>query len=324
MLDKLIKREQEEIVNLKAPDDMEDKMRLALGDLGKKDSYRKKKPVFAAVVALIMVVSALNSNGIADWLYREDKSIEIDDYSELISSDNLRNLLDEGYGQKIDREYKFNDGGQIYVEGILLDDVNLMVFTKSKGLTEDEYIGLELLGRGKLLNSTSSSISMGDNSVYEIDIRNEKDILKDGLQLRLTNKKTGESGLIDLNIDYDKKLDSIETININETIRVDGYRLRLKRAYITPLSIRIECYTENIFELGLRTLFGDRMKNNNLDMSLIINGEEMYPNIESFSTDLAGSYFHVDYKDLPREIKKVDIKINKVGDIEIKRVINIK
>src|SRR5699024_3050744 len=120
-------------------ENMEVRLRATLDSIpNKKRSFNIKGKI--AVLIIIALLIGYNANTLAYYA------------KELIGYDNVMNgtlqeLNELGRGQIIDKSYTFKNGIKVTLDGIMLDDNNLILFHTIKdpsGNVEDAYLDLEI------------------------------------------------------------------------------------------------------------------------------------------------------------------------------------
>ena len=118
-LEDLLNEEKNKLERLELPTNMEDRLRNTLDNIPSK----KKKSIRGRVAALIIVVLLLGYN--MDTLAYYGR--QLIGY-ESIMDGTLSELSQLGKGQIIDESYTFKNGVKVTLDGVMLDDNNIVVF----------------------------------------------------------------------------------------------------------------------------------------------------------------------------------------------------
>lgn len=218
------------------PEELEGRLRRAL------QKRKKKKPyglVAAAVVALLFMT--YNFSAIA---YYARQFIGFDN----IMSGTLRDLNELGRGQIIDRGYTFSDGTEFILEGVMVDDNQLVAFVTENYPEPREYLSARPLSIKGFLKryhwhggvSEFSADRTTAKSVYYFD---PPALLARNLAMELfyLNREVTETGRISFSLDRNKAMGFSIKERIDRTIMLGhNSKLRLDTVTVSPMITLIE------------------------------------------------------------------------------------
>lgn len=118
-IEKLLNEEKEKIDKIEIPNNIEEKLRTALNEI----PVRKKKRFHMRAVAIIIIVLLLSYNMDTLAFYGK-KFIGYDS----VMNGSLERLNEMGKGQLINKSHTFSDGVEVVLDGVMLDDNNIVVF----------------------------------------------------------------------------------------------------------------------------------------------------------------------------------------------------
>lgn len=303
----LLYREREKVENLNIPENLEDVLRGALDNTKtkKKKNYRMR----IAALAAALLLTIYNADTLA---YYGKRFIGYDD----MMRGTIRELIKLGEGQLIGKSYEFRDGTKVVLDGIMLDENNMMAFLtiqKAEGNEED----LESLDQIFMESSFGnwyhgSGVGAGDGSKTKMRWALEYDVPKfyeKSMKLRFNYQ--GEDGEIPFKIDRSMAIGKGVMFSINKEVELDQRKITLDTLSISAMSSRLEGKVQNIFELGLDYITNNRFRMGAIDIKLIADGEEVESTGSGMRTDYSGSDFEIRYDTVPKDTKVLQLKLEK-------------
>src|SRR5690606_30138535 len=118
-IEKLLKSYKDELDKMETPEDMEIRLRKSLDGLPNKRRVRTLKRLAVFIVVLFLI--GYNFDALA---YYGRKFMGYEN----IMNGTLKELDELGEGQAINKSYEFKNGVKITLDGIMLDDNNLIAF----------------------------------------------------------------------------------------------------------------------------------------------------------------------------------------------------
>lgn len=311
-IDDLLKEEKKRIDELRAPEDMEMNLKKSLDSSSNKS--RKGFKFKVAAIALVVILLGYNFDSLADL---GKKFIGYED----VMNGSLKELNDQGLGQKVDETYTFKNGVKFTLDGVILDENKMTMFyslLSPEGEIEKvlgEFMISDIRTR---FNSFAGYYSEGVISDDETEI---KTILSTSKSPNFFEKKVdidisyaypdGNIERTQVSFDFDRKeaLKKSVRIEIKKNVDLAKTTLKVKDLVASPTSTVIKGEIQNVFELALSYIRNDRPKIEDINMALIVNGDEMRPLSSSMSTDLKGQYFEIWFDALPEKIDSLELKL---------------
>lgn len=114
-MEKYLEKESERLKNNKAPEELNERLRVALEQTPQR--RKTKIPKWIAVAAAIMILSFVSYNYNAFAYYGK----KLLGYDELMT-ETLAQLNEKGSGQSIEKKVILSDGTELYLDGLLTDE----------------------------------------------------------------------------------------------------------------------------------------------------------------------------------------------------------
>lgn len=307
-IEDIIKEKKEELHNIKAPENMEERLTKALDE---KSMKKKRKNKLGKIVAMCLVVLLVGYNFDAFAFYGK----RILGYDNVMSG-TLKDLSDSGEGQIIDESHTFSNGVTITLDAIMMDDSQLLAFYTVKdpsGNVDDMLPTLRLKGfineyypEGGQGKSNDEGTVMKYIQSFEPPYFFERTL---HFRIHLFNENINEQGEITFKIDRDKAMGHNFKVSIDETIELDGEEMKFESILSTPTRTVINGSIQNILDLGIDVINKERIRPVELDLRLYANGEELAPQGGGLTTDLKGITFHHEYDPLPDKLNSLQLKL---------------
>lgn len=326
-MEKILKEEKDKLDKLEIPDDIESTLRDTLNNIPSK----KRKSIRGRVAAIIIVVLLLSYN-IDTLAYYGKKLIGYEN----VMTGTLQELNELGKGQIIDKAYTFKNGVEVLLDGVMLDDNNMIVFytlkDPNKGVMNSDFkirrtsitgfLGKEYIfsGGGEanedmtemrwILNTHDSPKFYERTMKFKVDYEHE-----DG---------SFEHGEIVFKLDRNQAVGKSLKLSINEKIELDNRSIKLESLVASPTTTVIKGQIQDIIELGLDYISKDRFRPGEINLVLLANGIEVPLHGSGMSTDMKGINFYITYNALPEDTKNLELKlVNFGGDHDAKEVVEI-
>lgn len=325
-IERLLEEEKDELNNLNVPENMELRLRNTLNNIPNK----KTKSIRVRVAALIIVVLLIGYN-IDTLAYYGKKLIGFDN----VMNGTLRDLNELGKGQLIDKHYTFNNGVKVTLDGIMLDDNNMVVFYTiyspdgkvmdvnsdfRVSITDFRGMPFSFGGQGKA-NEEETELKW---VLYTRDIpKFYERTISFNAELN-ENGRTIEKGEIKFKIDRDQAVGKSLRIAIDKKVELDQRSIKVESLVASPTSTVIKGQIQNIFQLGKDYISGERFRPESLEIKLIANGKEVSMQGSSMSTDMGGSNFEKRFDALPHDIEDLELRLTSFGgDHDTKEMIKL-
>lgn len=321
-VEKLLANEKERIESLEAPEELNDRLRKALYQ--KKSKKKISQGLIAAgLVAFLLITS--HYNVIA---YYGKKIMGYD----VIMGDTLQKLNEVGRGQEIGKSYRFKNGVEVTLDGIMLDSNNLLAFytiRDEKGEVEEKNLQITLIGfsgkryymesgRGEINENTTEVKWLGEFQTPNFLTKTLK------FQMTLMEGKFREEGEIKFPLDWNKAMGYSLKNKLNQEIDISGNTVYLKELIATPTSTVIKGKIDTALEYIFNRLSDNKLFIRGVEMDLIANGKKIPLLGGSLSTNVEGITFEQEYDALPSELQDLKIQFNKLTVRErVKSSVNI-
>jgi hypothetical protein len=324
MVEDMLNNKKLEIDKLEVPDELEGRLRRALNRVEpkKKAGYKWTLKVASLIIGIMLI--GYNMDTLAFYGKR------IMGFDEVMT-DTLRELNELGKGQVIDKSYTFKNGSSVTLDGVMMDDNQLLMFytiVDPRGNVSDPdiintnpyiegAIGKYYAGGGQG-ESNEAGTEIKWKTEFEKPYFFEKS-LKWGFTLIEGNNR--EVGEIVFKLDRSKAMGHTLKKTLNKSIKIDQEEITFKSIVASPTVTYIEGSMQNIFELAKNEVKGEGFSPSSLNVRLIANGKEVQIQGSGMSTNLNGIKFNSRFDALPKDIKNLQIKVvslqtdNKVNEV---------
>ncbi|KAB8136744.1 DUF4179 domain-containing protein [Gracilibacillus oryzae] len=295
----LIHQKKEQLDGHQAPEETEFRLRQALNKEPKRRHTNWNMKIWQSIAALL-VVSILIGYNYQSLAYYGKKIIGYDD----VVSDTLQHLNELGMGQTINKSITFEDGATFTIDGIIVDDNQLVMFYTLESPQsieknpEFDHTPNKISG---FLTDSNHESGMGEVSEDGKVVKGTHSFEPpNGFAKELTVEFFNTSKSITFAYDPVKALGHSIKQSINEKVQLDNDQLAFQSITASPTLTRIS---------GT----GSKAVVENLDFSkikLIINGEEISQLGSGYSTDLTGTTFELKFEALPTDLEQMNIELH--------------
>ena len=309
-IEKILSEDKSELDNLKLPENMESRLRDALNNIPNK---KKRLSIKGKVAAIIIAILLIGYN-VDTLAYYAKKLIGYDN----IMNGTLQELNELGKGQIIDKSYTFKNGIKIILDGIMLDDNNLITFytiyDPSGNVQEISrdlgHVNIEGLF-GISYNSGGYGQVNEDGTEMRLVITGDKPMFfEKKMKLKVYPIGTGEFGEIEFKLDRNQAMGHSLKIPINKEIELGQRKIKIESLVASPTSTVIKGKIQNIVEIEIDLIKGERFMPENMELlSLIADGKDVQRQRSSMSTSAKGSRFRISYDALPIDAKNIEIRL---------------
>jgi len=309
-LEKLLNNEKVELDKIEVPDDLESKLRNTLNNI----PVKKRRSIRGRVAAMIIVVLLLGYN-LDTLAFYGKKIIGYDN----IMHGTLQELNESGKGQSINKSYMFNNGIEVILDGVMLDDNNMVMFYTIKdptGNVQDSNFNLRVNAYGfggKIYTHGGFGQSNEEGTEQKWIIRTHESprFYERNITLRLDfiNNGVGEQGEIKFKLDRSQAVGKSLRIPINKHVNIDHRSFKIQSLVASPTSTVIKGQIQDIVELGIDYINNDRFRPGEIDILLLANGKEVPINGSGMSTDMKGINFYITYDALPVNTEELELKL---------------
>jgi flagellar motor switch/type III secretory pathway protein FliN len=319
----IFREEKNDLKNIEIPEELEERLRKALDH---KAVIKKKKYGIGKVAAACLVILLIGYNFDSLAFY----SKKIIGYNDVMNG-TLKQLNELGRGQIINEKYIFENGVVILVDGIMLDESQLLVFYTIEapaGKADEMMPMFSLKGllrqyapeSGQGIRNDTNTVLKGVQS-FEAPHFLEKKL---ELSYRIHEDSKMEEGKITFKIDREEAMENILKTSINQTMKVGKSKIRFKSLLASPTKTVLKGSIQNIWELTQDQIAGERLRPKEVQLKLIANDKEVEKQGGGMRTDMNGITFHCDYDALPQDLKSLRLEdIRFLADYDVNQVITL-
>lgn len=325
-IEKILIEKKKEVDKIRVPDELEMRLSTALEKVQKQKRRKINWKVKAAAACIAILILGYNFDTLA---FYGKKLIGYDD----IMNGSLRQLNELGKGQIIDKSYTFKNGITVTLDGIMLDENQLLAFYVVKDPEKnidkvDMYSNLSIEGLFKsyTMNSAVGKINKEKTEMSYIarfpsPLFFEKKL---SLNFALMENKELEEGEIDFKLDRNKAMGHTLKKSLNKIITVDETNIRFESILASPTVTIIKGKIQNIIELAKDEIKGERFRPDSFNIEILANGKKISEQSSGLSTDLGGITFEFGFDALPYDLKDLQIKLVSFGaDHDVKERIKL-
>lgn len=320
-IESMLKDRKTELEQTEVPEELEYRLRNALDKRPALAGSRFNWGILVAGIVLAFMV-VYNFDAVA---YYGKKIVGYDQ----VMNGTLQQLNELGKGQIINKSCTLPSGVIVTLDGIMLDANQLIVFCSVRNphdRVDDMY-----LGTGPFIKGTFGSYLIKNGQGVLSDDKSEEKwtfscdtpfILERNLKFnfRVENQGQTEAGTISFRLDRSKAMGRTLKQTLNKTIKLGNEKITLESITASPTSTVVNGSMQNIMELAVDQVLGERMRANELNMELMVDGKNVTEMGGGMSTDMKGIRFHHEYDALPPGLKQLQIKIISFGaDHDVKQ-----
>lgn len=316
-IEEAIEKEKMEFEHISVPDELEARLRQALN----RKTRKKEKGLIAAALILLMVCF-YSFDAIA---YYGKKIIGYDN----TMYGNIKELNEKGRGQEINKSYRFSDGTEIRLDGIMFDDNKLIAFVKESSSTghDGKHISYAINGLRFMEYINESGAGNSNEARTEINWTLEFEppaIYEKWLSLEITKIADGkaEEGEIKFTLDRNKAMEYSVKQDINKIVNINNMKIEFENISISPIAAVVEGEITGGENFDRDPSKGNFVEQPLIDFDLIVNGETYNCDSRSMSNKNNRIKFKNESITIPSEVttlKIADIKfaIEKVVDKKV-------
>lgn len=310
-VEKILRENKLELDKLEVPQTLENRLTAALKDKNRKIKNNTYFKIKAAAIFICLILIGYNFNTLGFYAQK------ITGYDKIMDA-NLKKLNELGKGQIIGKTSLFKNGVSLTLDGIMLDDNNLLAFYTIKdprGNVENSSIAspnIYLKGNLKdyMLRSSYGQVNdkkteMKFTSTFDAPSTFDKDLV-----LNIISKENNqvEAGEISFTLDKNKAMGySIKKL-LYKNVKTDDVDLRVEYICASPTTTVIKGKLENIIELATNRMRGIKISPSSLDIRLIADGKVVENQTAELSSNMDGVTFKYNLEALPRGFKKLQIQ----------------
>lgn len=266
-IEEKLKLKKLDIDNIEIPEDLEGRLRNALYLVKSKDGkathkfdWALKHNVVAIAILLVIIISGLNYDVFA---FYGKKILGYDQ----ISSGSIKELNELGRGQELNKSYKFKNGVEVILDGVMFDNNKTTIMYRILGESEDKIENLtisNMKGLFKTYSITSGHGIIGNDKKEIIGIQDFQPLsvfdrnLTFNISSNSNDISNGEEGHISFKINMDKAIKRVVNSNINKIIESQGVKYKFTTLSASKMSVLVNG-TIQLADEKDRKLFTDMM-----------------------------------------------------------------
>jgi hypothetical protein len=324
-IEKLLDAKKSELDELVVPEELEARLNSALAN---KSFYKRKRSSWKMKIAVLAVVFLLATYNMDTLAFYGRELIGFD----RIMNGTLKELNKMGMGQSIDKSYTFTNGIIVTLNGVMIDDNQLLAFytieNPNGNVEEVNFMNTYMKGvfgrhdpqsaQGEISEDKSTIKWVGEFEPPNAFEKKLTWVFNIGIEGR------SEEGTISFILDRDKAMGHTLKSNLNKTIKVDGTDIRFDTITASPTTIVLKGTIQNIFELASDQLSGERIFSPNLNIKLLADGREIQLHSTGASTDMKGMKFEARYDALPKDLEKLQLHLVSFGaEHEVNEIVKL-
>ncbi|WP_053957645.1 DUF4179 domain-containing protein [Inediibacterium massiliense] len=327
-IEKILKESKSQIDTLQVPDELEDRLRSALE---KSYPHKQTKKKWKMKVAALLIAFILGGYHIDTLAFYTKKLIGYDQ----VMNSNLKELNQLGNGQVIKKSYTFKNGVTVTLDGVMLDDNQLLMFytvkDPDKRVDEIELVSHSIEGLLEDYKAQGGYGSINDEKteMKSINTFESPSIFEKKLKWTFTlfMKKDidhQEEGEITFTLDKDKAMGHTLKKDIYKKVKIDKGQISIDSILASKTMTRIEGTIQNPIELAIDHMTQKRFRPSQIELELIVNDKKIREQSSGIRTDKDGIKFHKDYDPIVVDLNKIQMKfISLEADYDVNEKIKI-
>lgn len=315
MIENLLDRAKHGIDRLEVPDELASRLRDALKTRPGKQPAATKWKMKAAVGLIVLLLVGYNFDALA---FYGRKLIGYDQ----VMNGTLKQLNELGKGQVIGKSFTFKNRVIVTLDGVMLDENQMLLFYSVKdshGHIDEVDLNPFMTVKGMFgscyIKNASGEMNKDKTEIKYIASFETPFFLEKKLHFSfaLFHGVNQEPGEISFTLDRNKAMGYTLKKTLNQFMKADENKIRIESIIASPTKTVVSGSIQNIAELALDQIRGERFRPNELQMELLANGKPLREQGGGLSTDMKGITFHMDYDALPPDLKKLQIRLKAFG-----------
>ena len=316
-IERMLRERKEALDELAVPRELGGRLAGALEGHESVKRRSKRWLIKVAAVCLAVVLVGYNFNTLAFY------GKQLIGYDQIMTG-TLRELNELGKGQLIGESHGFADGVSITLDGIMLDDSQLLAFyTVHDPRGDVNSINLYPQSHMKgFFGRYFMSGGQGQGNEEQTEMKwmmsfEPPFFLERTLHFSFAYRGSDnslEEGVISFKLDRAQAMGSTLKKTLNQTVALEHTKVNFESILASPTRTVIYGSMQNILGLARDQIKGQRFRPNMLTMRLIANGEEVITQQGGgMSTDMRGITFEQSFDALPADLKSLHIQIDSVS-----------
>jgi len=312
----LLEQEKQRIAHLTVPEEMEDRLKAALAEMPERTLQRKSN--FRLKVAAAILIVFFFSYNLDTFAYYGKQLIGYEN----VMNGTLQQLNEMGKGQIIDKSHTFQNGVKVTLDGIMLDDNNLVIFYTVQDpagnvMEVDSDLHVSLTG------FAGRFYTFGGHGEANEDRTEMKWVLSTHQTPRFYERtfhfkvelmqEPVESATISFKLNRNQAVGKSLKIPINKKVDLDRRSIKLQSLTASPITTVLKGQIQDALELGLDYISNNRFRPDKLEIALVADGKEIALQGSGMTTDRRGIHFEITYDALPADTKQLELWLNSFG-----------
>ena len=307
-IEKLLNENKNDLDRLKIPKDMESRLRNTLDNAPNKNRKTNMRVKIAALIIAVMIIGY----NVDTFAYYAKQLIGYEN----IMGGTLRELNKLGKGQIIDKSYTLGNGVVVTLDGVMLDDNNLVTFYSIKDPLgnmdySENHLNINIEDQfGKSYNRTGTGqINKDKTEMNWVMTCRAPGFFKKSMKLKVYSTNMDEIGEIKFKLDRNKALGSSIEIRIDKEIEIDKTKIKIESLMISPMSTRLKGQFENLSQAQTDYIQGEGFVDV-FELAVIADEKE----VNLTGRNMLNSQGNVFYDALPIDLNDIEIKLISLGE----------
>ncbi|ABR50327.1 conserved hypothetical protein [Alkaliphilus metalliredigens QYMF] len=312
-IEEKLKEKHEVYEKITAPDELEERLRNALDQ--KKPNHKKRTPWrrYTLVASLILVIFV--GYHFDTFAYYGKRLVGYD----TVMSDSLKELNELGRGQEIGKSYEFENGVTLTLDGIMVDDNQMIAFYQLKDPNGqlDQYHTQETFkgffknywmgsGQGYSENWEQEMISMGS---FDSPRFFERRLT---FELVLQGENFYEKATIPFTLNRNEAMGHMIKQKIGQEMNIEGTEITLDHITATATQTVIEGKIGSLVDLIGERVSGEMTRFPSMVMALKADHDSVPSQGSGMRTDHRGTTFEMRFDPLPEEMETLTVEISEL------------
>lgn len=316
-IEDLLKANKLPISQIEVPEDLEGRLRYALNNKKHFKLGNRFRVNATAMIMIFIIILSYNYDAIAFY------SKQLLGYDQVMNG-SLKQLAELGKGQPIGKSFTYANGISLTVDYVMLDENQLLLFYTIRdpaGHVDDNdsyispFMSLKTFwGEYNLKNSQGNINQEKTELKYLASFEPPKFFEKNlTLKFSLIQQGKGEPAEISFTLNRNTAMGYTLKKTLNAKFEVDKTKIKIDSILASPTKTVITGTIQNIFQLAVDQLSGERIRPTDLTLKLIADGKEVSQQGGGMSTGMKGITFHSDYDPLPSDLKQLQLELVSFG-----------
>ncbi|WP_090553801.1 DUF4179 domain-containing protein [Natronincola ferrireducens] len=315
-LEKTLLKKKRDYNNIEVPQEMEERLRNAL----EKEKSVKKSILGSRFIAAALILFIFVGYHFDTFAYYGKRLIGYDS----IMSESLKDLNQMGRGQEIGQSYTFENGVEIILDGIMVDDNQMIAFYRIKN-GQNGFDGHRFdpsfkgfLRRYRMRSAVGEYLGGDQEELIYMAVFDPPGLFERTLTFEFTiwEGNHHEKAVFPFILDRSKAMGYMIKQKINKTVEVEGIEVHFKKITATPTQTMIEGSVDNIIELIRQSISGDQTRIPHMRIKLLADGKAIAEQGSSMTTNMKGMSFSSSFDPLPANIEKLEIQLEELSIME--------